>query len=143
MPTSSAADSMQLHYPSYGLGGAGGVPYGYGSVDHMTGRLGPQRSPGYLDASAPGAGGYGGHRMPYAGGAPPTSAHPNSAGHYMPSGVPMSAPGVNGYAGGAYHGAPVYAQSPPPPGKYYGSTASDAPSGAGTSTPGSNYGTPQ
>jgi hypothetical protein len=129
MPTSSAAETMHLHYPGYN----GAVPYyggSGGSVDHMAGRLGPHRS-NYVDPAA-----YG-HRYSYGG--TPASAGAAPA-HYLPSGMPsMAAPALPPSSPqGSYASAPMYAQSSP--GSKY-APAADAHSGAGT--PGSSYDAPQ
>jgi hypothetical protein len=154
---------MALHYPGSGYGGMGmygGGGGGYGSVDHMNGRTLPHahslpshghhggvRSAGYLDPV------YTQQSQRMYAPQQPASAHPaSSGGHYLSSGVPMSAAPAppfsgspNGYANGGagpHSAGPVYAQSPPTP-KYYGQQQQGSEAGAGTSTPGSNYGTPQ
>lgn len=134
MPTSTMADSMQLHYPPH----MASVP-GY-AQDYLPGQrpmLSIPRGSYPVDY---------GHRVSYA---PPMH---NPAGHYVPSGVPMSAPPTmpatpfgNGYPNGQVYAQGPYRTDSASRGYYAPPPATGSPPAGGNAAPhsGNGYSTPQ
>jgi hypothetical protein len=126
-----SADGMALYHPNYH---AGGAPYPYGGTDSMGRPVAPRSASYSMDPA------YASQRLAYS----------QQPGGYLPSGVPMSAPpgmAPNPFAGGpqygGYPGGGYPREAPSGKQSYYTPSGSTTPGGAGSTTPGSNYGTPQ